>query len=501
MKIVIIYNIPPDSIKYTNWHDGFTKAIQLIKDDKLFSIQMINFNDNKYIELNNYDFVFIKWGFGSAMQTFAQNYFKTKKKKCKIGIFISSIKKPSDDEIKFYDIMFYETEWYKIYSDLKRHTNIYHAFGIDSSIMYDMKLEKMYDYIFVGNITGYKRPLNLIRKNGKKLVVGLLSDKKIVNELEDHNIEIKDFVKYHDLAVLYNKSKKCYIPCKIDGGGERAVLEARACNIQIEIENDNPKLKELATSQIYNSEYYAKQIKYGIFNTINMNIKNIVDIYDAYKNSCMCVVQVGAMDGVKFDKLNPFITKNTNIYGYLFEPVKYYYDELVKNYKHYNNIMCINSAISNIDGNIDFNIIDPLKIIQMKLPEFLMGISSIYDNRNALSKNYWSTRGKINTDKFGWTYENIVEKYKTKIKVKSIKASTFLQLYNISKIDLLYVSASGHEYHIINDFLQLLKPKYIKFEYSNIPSDEYKKCELLLTKNNYKFYKYNNQDCIAIYLM
>ena len=59
-------------------------------------------------------------------------------------------------------------------------------------------------------------------------------------------------------------SKNVYIPASIQGGGERAVLEARACNIKVTIEDDNPKLKELLTSQIYDHHYYSDQLNYGI---------------------------------------------------------------------------------------------------------------------------------------------------------------------------------------------------------------------------------------------
>ena len=80
-------------------------------------------------------------------------------------------------------------------------------------------------------------------------------------------------MQYDKLAEYYNKSKLCYVPCKLHGGGERAVLEARACNIPVKIENDNIKLKELLDSEIYSSEYYANQIDHGIKNFILLEKK------------------------------------------------------------------------------------------------------------------------------------------------------------------------------------------------------------------------------------
>lgn len=462
---------------------------------------MINFYDNPNIELNNYDIVLIKWGFGSLMQNYAQNYFKTRPKKCMIGIFISSIRIPTDLDINFFDVMFYETEWFKIYANLNRHNNIYHAFGIDTSIMKRISLVKKYDYIFVGNITEYKRPLNLINKKGKKLVVGFLDNKKIIDELKNNGIDVLDFVDYSELARLYNMSKTCYLPCRVDGGGERAVLEARACGINVEIEEDNKKLYELLKSDIYDSDYYCNQIKRGLMDVINTKIKYDTDLFELYKSTSITVVQIGAMDGIKFDKTHLYFLNNSNIRAFLIEPVKYYFDKLVENYKNASgHITLINRAISNIDGEINFNIIDPHEIEKNKLPEFLMGISSIYDDRNSLSENYWLTRGKIHTEKYGWTYDGLIKKYKRKIKVNSIRSDTFLKTYFVNKIDVLIIDAQGYEFHILKDFLQYIKPKYIKIDYNNLLKNELEQCKDLFLINNYRTIFYSGQEALAIYL-
>ncbi len=42
---------------------------------------------------------------------------------------------------------------------------------------------------------------------------------------------------------MYNSAAVVYIPCTVDGGGERAVLEAKAAGAVVEVEADNPKLQ------------------------------------------------------------------------------------------------------------------------------------------------------------------------------------------------------------------------------------------------------------------
>jgi glycosyltransferase involved in cell wall biosynthesis len=264
MKICVLYNIPNKSIKYTSWKDGFTKAISILK--KKFNIDLINSFDNPNINFNQYSLVFFKESFyGHIYKKYKDKLVKTNK----LGLFISSSNIiPNDHVLKIYDVLFYETNWYYKYAQLNRHQNSYHAFGIDNEIMKPNIQDKIYDVIFVGNIVNYKRPLKILHLSGKKICLGFKTDKSLIKQLLENDVEIVDFVEYHKLADYYNKSKLCYVPCSIHGGGERAVLEARSCGIPVKIENDNPKLKELCKSEIYTAEYYAQQVENGILKTI-----------------------------------------------------------------------------------------------------------------------------------------------------------------------------------------------------------------------------------------
>lgn len=52
------------------------------------------------------------------------------------------------------------------------------------------------------------------------------------------------------------------------------------------------------------------------------------------ENSSFSFIQVGANDGVSFDYLFEIVT-NRNSKGIVIEPIKEYYDELVKNYESF----------------------------------------------------------------------------------------------------------------------------------------------------------------------
>ena len=59
-----------------------------------------------------------------------------------------------------------------------------------------------------------------------------------------------------------------YIPSTVNGGGERAVLEGRACGIKVTVERDNPKLQELTTSQLYDHVFYADRLAAAIASVV-----------------------------------------------------------------------------------------------------------------------------------------------------------------------------------------------------------------------------------------
>lgn len=260
MKFLILYRINKGHFKYKNWTDGFTQTINLLKG--IYDIDMINAKDNLTINFSIYDIVFFKESFEGKIY---KRYKSSLDKKNKVGLIISSSAiRPTDKQLKIYDLLFYETFWYYNYARLNRHNNAYHAFGIDTNIMKNLNIEKEYDVIFVGAICDYKRPLKILNIDGKKLCIGTKCDEKIENELKINNVEVLDFVSWEELAIYYNKSKLCYIPCNLHGGGERAVLEARACGVPVKIEDDNPKLKELCESEIYTIAYFSKQIEKGI---------------------------------------------------------------------------------------------------------------------------------------------------------------------------------------------------------------------------------------------
>ena len=238
--------------------DGLWAAINILGYDRY------NIGDD-IPEFWNYDFLLGHGAFHSKVDLLLRN-FPGKKK----GLCIGGNVVPQDTHV--YDVLFYETEWVKNF--LKLEGSLVHAFGINSEIFNkdDMTLNRYraIDTLSVGSFAKWKRHEKIINEKGNRVVIGeIQKDNKaesmeIINELLSKGVGVIPQMSTERLARYYQNAKCVYVPADIYGGGERAVLEARASGCIVKIEEDNPKLKELIDSPLWDENYYAKQLKHGI---------------------------------------------------------------------------------------------------------------------------------------------------------------------------------------------------------------------------------------------
>jgi hypothetical protein len=237
--------------------DGLWETINILGYDRY------NIGDN-IPNFEEYDFVLGHGAFYSRVDNLVRT-LPNKKGLC-IG---GNVHKQNKNA---YDVLFYETEWVKNFLELEG--NLVHAFGINSKIFNQkdptLWRYKSIDYLSVGTFATWKRHDKLISLKGTKVCIGdIQKDNKeeslnIINELLSNEVGVIPRVTSDSLMRFYHTSKNVYIPATIYGGGERAVLEARACGCKVITCDDNDKLKELLITPIWDENYYANQIKYGI---------------------------------------------------------------------------------------------------------------------------------------------------------------------------------------------------------------------------------------------
>jgi len=255
--ILFIYDHPYPEY----WMDGLWAALKhLGQEYKIIKCNLAN--KDKFVKT---DFI-LGWGsFGSNVDLIMREL------KGKKGLCIGGMGQPYN--LKFYDALFYETKWQRNNTDIKLHHNINQAFGTNTDIFnqVDIPMPIVWDYIGVGAFAQWKRWHRMISKRGRKLVIGQyqidneVESLSIVTDLVRSNVMVSDTVHPLDLANFYHWSRCAYIPAELHGGGERSVLEARACGIDVEVEDDNPKLQEVKDWEpIPDHKWYAKQLKRGI---------------------------------------------------------------------------------------------------------------------------------------------------------------------------------------------------------------------------------------------
>lgn len=252
MTLFVYYHEYPEY-----WKDGLYKAIEQLGFDKH------NLIDGD-VDLSKYDFILGWGGFGSPADQFIRVRCKDKKK----GLCIAGNAIPPYD-INYYDVLFYETEWYR--PQIEEHKNIVHAFGVNTDIYKETyHMGKTIDYLTVGSFSNWKRQGFMLMRTGKRLAIGEIQrdnreeSMRIIEDLLDMGVMVSGMIEPEELVNYYNTADTVYIPADINGGGERAILEARACGCKVEIENDNPKLKELLDCPVWDHNYYADQLKKGI---------------------------------------------------------------------------------------------------------------------------------------------------------------------------------------------------------------------------------------------
>lgn len=238
--------------------DGLWAALQLL--DNEYSIT--RWHAQEPMPEDDFDLILGQGSFFSKVHKILKNLPGKK------ALLIAGTIPPEDDQV--YDCIFYENEWYKT---MLSHKNMYHAFGVNTDIFNPqphIKDAAFVDYITVGAYSLWKRQHLIGEKTGYRMSVGeiqrnnMAESGPIIENLINKGVVISGPVDSKTLSKLYNLSHCVYIPAKIIGGGERAVLEARACGVKVEVEPDNPKLKEYCYSPIYDHHYYADQLKKGI---------------------------------------------------------------------------------------------------------------------------------------------------------------------------------------------------------------------------------------------
>jgi hypothetical protein len=264
----LAYAIPPASRKATRWRDGFTAAVELL--GARFDVRWLNIHPDAPDQrtclerLPDCDVLLVNSNWRWIVDRLVRR--RLGRSRPPVALKIAGVADPPRRRrMRFYDLLFYETPWYE--PRIARHPRRVQAFGVDTRVMRpDPGAERDVDWLSVGALKPYKRHELLAERPGRRVVVGdsVGADEATVRALEREGVELHDFGSYEELAAWYRRSRNVLVGATAEGGGERALFEARACGAEVHTPGDNPKLEELRRAPLWDHHYYADRLASGL---------------------------------------------------------------------------------------------------------------------------------------------------------------------------------------------------------------------------------------------
>ncbi len=121
------------------------------------------------------------------------------------------------------------------------------AFGVNTAIFKPESLEKTYDAMLHGTFAGWKRQTLFAKTFGTRgLAVGKVQaqDRQGYVDCQERGVTIVENATREEVATLLNQTKVSVNCAEFWGGGQRATLEAMACDVPVICMTDSPKNAE-----------------------------------------------------------------------------------------------------------------------------------------------------------------------------------------------------------------------------------------------------------------
>jgi len=178
-------------------------------------------------------------------------------------------------------------------------------------------------------------------------------------------------------------------------------------------------------------------------------------------------VQIGAMDGERFDPLHPLVTRH-GWRGLLVEPLPDLFAALRDTYRGRPGLAFENAAIAEAEGErAMFRV--PMPVVEAgDAPEWAVGLGSLYRDRNALGRPALAP--------------HVVEE-----RVRCLTLDGLLERHAVDRIDVLQIDAGGADFMILGQLdWRRHRPAVVHLEVCNLPPGEQQACAALLAAQGYR---------------
>lgn len=182
------------------------------------------------------------------------------------------------------------------------------------------------------------------------------------------------------------------------------------------------------------------------------------------------VWQIGAADGIFVDPFRPLLV-NFDMPSVLVEPNPYLFASLTRNYAANKNAKLVNAAFNHTSGTLMLNAVNPSKFRDKELPDWVLGISSIFTDRNPIES--------LKADeKTAQSFNDCLEV----IEVKAVDIDYLLQLNEGRYPEIVVIDAEGMDFIVVETIIRSgLRPLILYFERRWLLADERNRLNQLLT--------------------
>ncbi|MDD5587080.1 MAG: FkbM family methyltransferase [Alphaproteobacteria bacterium] len=188
-------------------------------------------------------------------------------------------------------------------------------------------------------------------------------------------------------------------------------------------------------------------------------------------------VQIGAMDGVRFDPIHPLV-KELGWHGLMVEPVPDIFAKLRENYAGCENQIFSNMAIADYEGHITMTRVNPAAVQEGVVADGVIGLSTIMPDR-----------GIIGSSTLAPQLREAIDKHMQTLDVPCCRLMILLKQHNIPKIDLLVVDTEGADWMVLRQLpLETYRPRIVYYEFTHLSPYEKAASVMHLRNHGYRLY-------------
>lgn len=193
------------------------------------------------------------------------------------------------------------------------------------------------------------------------------------------------------------------------------------------------------------------------------------------KQTLPFALQIGAMDGVKFDLLHPHLSRG-GWRGLLVEPVGDMFSALQNTYTRQPHLQLVNCAIGDHDGFLTLRRIAPIAVTAGLVGDEALGMTTSMDNRSPL-----------NNPKLLARFPEVRDRLLIETTAPCLTLPSLLDRYAVTAIDLMMIDTEGADWMIARQLdLARYAPQLICLEHTSLSETDRSACVMHFLHHGYR---------------